>query len=147
MIWLNYCIAVINLAAAPPEVFLHWQLYLMVSSFFFLSPTHLFRPSFTVRSLWVSPSLRNLGFVEKSSLGVSPKFLHDSVGNSYRKKDYIKYEVNVVEITWIRLQKTRKNVAMASFYCLVSKIWKTSILYCYKKEKNAWLVLLLKRKE
>ena len=30
----NCCIAVMDLAAAPPEVFLHWQPYLMVSSLF-----------------------------------------------------------------------------------------------------------------
>ena len=46
------------------------------------------------------------------------------MGNSYCKKDYGKGEVNEVQITQIRLQKLKKNVASASFYCLVSKIWK-----------------------
>ena len=32
----NCCIAVMDQAADPLEVFLHWQLYLMVSSFLFL---------------------------------------------------------------------------------------------------------------
>ena len=44
--------------------------------------------------------------------------------DGYCKKDYSKVEVNAVEITRIKLQKMQKNVAMASFYCLVSKIWK-----------------------
>ena len=44
------------------------------------------------------------------------------MGNSNCKEDYSKGDVNVVEITQIRPQKMKKNVAMASFYCLVSKI-------------------------
>ena len=46
------------------------------------------------------------------------------MGNSYCEKDYSKVEAKVLEITQIRLQKMKKNVAMASFYCLVCKIWK-----------------------
>ena len=37
------------------------------------------------------------------------------MGNSYCKKDYSKGEVDVVEITQIKIQKMKKNVAMASF--------------------------------
>ena len=66
----------------------------------------------------------NLTFTETFALswelflGVSLNFLRDSMGNSYRKKDYSKGEVNIVEIIQIRLQKMKKNVAMASF-CFV----------------------------
>ena len=42
--------------------------------------------------------------------------------NSYRKKDCSKGEVNVVKITQIKQQKMKKNVNIAGFYCLVSKI-------------------------
>ena len=39
----------------------------------------------------------------------------------------------------------KKNVSMASFYCLVSKIWNKNRFYvAIKKEKNAWFVLFLK---
>ena len=65
------------------------------------------------------------------------------MGNSYCKKDY-----SEGEITQVRLQKMKKNVAMASFYCLVSKIWKkNSILYCYKngrKRPDLWCFLSAK---
>ena len=37
------------------------------------------------------------------------------MSNSYCKRDYSKGEVNVVEIAQIRLQKMKKNVAMARF--------------------------------
>ena len=41
----------------------------------------------------------------------------------------------------------KKNVAVATFYCLVSTIWeKNSIFCCYKKGNNAWFVLFYKRK-
>ena len=63
------------------------------------------------------------------------------MGNSYFKKDYTKGELNAVEITQGRLQKVMRNVAMASFYCLVIKIWKQLYLCCYKKGKNAWFEL------
>ena len=46
------------------------------------------------------------------------------MGNSYCIKDYSKDEVNAVKITPMRLQTMKMNVAMASFYCLVSKVWK-----------------------
>ena len=44
------------------------------------------------------------------------------MGNSYFKIDYCKGEVNIVDITQIRLQKMKNNVAMTSFHCLISKI-------------------------
>ena len=37
--------------------------------------------------------------------------------------------VNEVEITEIRLQNVKNNVVMASFYCLVTKIWKKIVFY------------------
>ena len=70
------------------------------------------------------------------------------MGNSYCKKDCSKGEVNVVEITQIRLHKMKKKVAIAKFYCLVNMICeKKSILCCYKKGKNAWFVLFHKCKK
>ena len=65
------------------------------------------------------------------------------MGNSC-KNDYSKGAVNIVKITQAKLQKMKTNVAMASFYCLVSKIWKKKIVCCYKKGKNARFVLFLK---
>ena len=66
--------------------------------------------------------------------------------NSYCKKDSSGGEVNVVEVTQIRLQKMKKNVAMTSFYCLVSKIWKKIVFFVViRREENAWVVLLFKR--
>ena len=44
MIRPNCCVAAMDLAAAPPEVLLHWQTYLMVSSFLFISPLNFFGP-------------------------------------------------------------------------------------------------------
>ena len=41
---------------APPEVFLHWQPYLMVPSFLFFSS---FQPYFAATNLWMSCSLRH----------------------------------------------------------------------------------------
>ena len=63
------------------------------------------------------------------------------MGNSYCKKNYKKDEVNVAKITPIRLPKMKKNVAMASFYCLVGKIWKKYDII--RKKKNAWFVLFV----
>ena len=58
------------------------------------------------------------------------------MGNSYCEKDYSKVEAKVLEITQIRLQKMKKNVAMASFYCLVCKnLEKNGTLCFYKKAK------------
>ena len=69
------------------------------------------------------------------------------MGNSYCKKDYCTGEVNVVELTQIRLQKMKKNVAMASFYCLVSIIWKKIVFdVVVRREEIAWFVLFLKCK-
>ena len=57
--------------------------------------------------------------------------------NSYCRKDHSEGKATVVEITQIRLQKMKKNIAMASFYCLICQIWKeNSILYCSKKRKK-----------
>ena len=67
-------------------------------------------------------------FLGKLFWGVSSKFLRDSMGNSYCKKDYSKGEVNIVEIARLRLQKLKKIVDMASFYCLVGKIWKKNTI-------------------
>ena len=54
---------------------------------------------------------------------LSSKFL-DSIGNSYCKKDYSKGEVIAVEIAQTRLPKMKKNLVIASFHCVGSKIWK-----------------------
>ena len=64
----------------------------------------------------------DLRFLVKLFLGVSSKLLRDSRGNSSCKKDYSKDELDLAEITQIRLHKMSKNVAMASFHCLVRKI-------------------------
>ena len=70
------------------------------------------------------------------------------MGNSYCEKDYSKVEAKVLEITQIRLQKMKKNVAMASFYCLVCKIWKKIGLYVVtRRQKSAWVMMFLKRKK
>ena len=75
-------------------------------------------------ALFCCNKFMNLSFTETFALswelflGLSLNFLRDSMGNSYRKKDYSKGEVNIVEIIQIRLQKMKKNVAMASF-CFV----------------------------
>ena len=44
------------------------------------------------------------------------------MGNSYYIKITVK--VNLVKVTKIRLQKMKKNMGVASFYCLIYKIWK-----------------------
>ena len=49
--------------------------------------------------------------------------------NSYCKNDYSQSEVNVVETAETRLQKTKNNVSMVSFYCLASKMERNTILY------------------
>ena len=58
------------------------------------------------------------------------------MGNSYCKRII---EVNVVEINQIFLQKIKKNVAMASFYCLVSKIWGKIVFYIVIRRKKRLL--------
>ena len=59
------------------------------------------------------------------------------MGNGYCEKDYSKGEVNVVEITQIRLRKMKRNAAMTCSYCLVSKVWKKdNILRCLKKGRK-----------
>ena len=58
--------------------------------------------------------------LSSSSLSIlSSKFRSDSKGNSYCKKDYSKGKVHIAKITQRRFQKMKKNIAMASFYCLV----------------------------
>ena len=52
-----------------------------------------------------------------------------------------------VKITEIRLQKVKKNVAMASFYCLVGKIRKKIVFYVViRREKTPGLCCFLKAK-
>ena len=42
----------------------------------------------------------------------------------------------------------KQNIAMASFYCLVRKMWSKIIFYVVvRREKNAWFELLPKRKK
>ena len=134
------CAAAMDLAAAPPEVFLYWQLYLMVSSLLFLFYPQLFPLNFTVTNLWVTHSLRHLCFLGKLFSGVS------SDDNSYCKKHYSKAEVGIVEITQVRLQKMKMKIAKPSFYFLVSENWEKNFAVI-RKEKSAWFVLLLKRKK
>ena len=66
--------------------------------------------------------------------------------NSYCRKDYSEGKATVVEITKIRLQKMKKNIAMASFYCVISQIWKKIIFYIVRRreKKKTWFVLFLK---
>ena len=131
-----------DLAAATPAVFLYWQLYLMVSSLLFLFYAQLFTLNFTVTNLWVTRSLRHLCFLGKLLSGVSSK------NNSYCRKHYSKVEVDIVEITQARLQKMKKNVAVPSFYCVVSENWKKIVFYAVRRrERRAWFVLFLKRKK
>ena len=63
------------------------------------------------------------------------------------KKDYSKGAVNVVEISQIRLQKLKKNEAMANFYCSVSQILKKKYFMLFKTGKNTWFALFLKHKK
>ena len=70
----------------------------------------------------MSVSFNEERFLGKLFSGVSSKFIGNSKGNIYCKKDYSKGEINVIKITHIRLQKMEKNVIVTSFYCLVSKI-------------------------
>ena len=99
--------------------------------------TKSFPAPFVVINLWVSRSLRHWRFLGKLFLKVSSKIFRDSMGNGYCKKDYSKGEVNVVEITKIRLRKMKRNAAMTCSYCLVSKVWKKdNILCCLKKGRK-----------
>ena len=134
------CTAAMDLAAAPLEVFLYWQLYLMVSSLLFLFYPQLFPLNFTVTNSWVTRSLRHLCFLGKLFSSVS------SDDNSYCKKHYSKVEVGIVEITQVRLQKMKMNIAKPSFYCLVCENWGKNFAVI-RKEKSAWFVLFLKRKK
>ena len=112
------------------------------------SSPQLFLPYFAVTNLWVLRSLKYLHFLGKSLWGVCSKFLRDSMGKGYYKKDYTKGEVNVVNIIQLRLQKMKKNVAVTSFYGLVGKIWKkNSILSCFKKGKTPGLCCFLSTKK
>ena len=117
----------IDLAAALPDIFLNWQPYLMVSSF--LSPPSNFS------ALFCCNKFMSISFIEKFTLSweiVLGSFLnifHDQWVIVTVKKDYSKGQVDVVEITQIKIQKMKKNVAMASFCCSVSKIWKKIVFY------------------
>ena len=52
-----------------------------------------------------------------------------------------------VKITEIRLEKVKKNVAMASFYCLVGKIRKKIVFYVViRREKTPSLCCFLSAK-
>ena len=42
--------------------------------------------------------------------------------------------------------KLKKLVAMASFYCLASKIWKNNMLFCREEGKNVEIVFLKRKK-
>ena len=66
--------------------------------------------------------------------------------NTYCRKDYSEGKATVVEITQIRSQKMKKNIAMASFYCVISQIWKKIIFYIVRRreKKKTWFVLFLK---
>ena len=66
--------------------------------------------------------------------------------NTYCRKDYSEGKATVVEITQIRPQKMKKNIAMASFYCVISQIWKKIIFYIVRRreKKKTWFVLFLK---
>ena len=84
----NCCFAVIHLPAAPPELFLHWQLYLMLPSFVFIPPyLWLF---FTVTNLWVSDSFRYSVFLENCSWKFPQHFFAIQLVVSCFKKGYRK---------------------------------------------------------
>ena len=69
------------------------------------------------------------------------------MGNSYCKSDCSEGEVNVVEISQGRLLKLNKNAAVTMFYCLACKIFKRiKFHFVMRREKYAWFVLFLKRK-
>ena len=106
----------------------YWQPCLIVWSFLFLFFPQFFSTLFRCKK-FMSGSFNEVRFLGKLFLGVSSKFLRNSKGNSYCKKDYIKGEINVIKITQIRLQKKRKNIVVTSFYCFVCKIWKKIVFY------------------
>ena len=132
MIRSNCCIAAMELVTALPEVFLYWQPYLMVPSFLFLFPPKICWSYFAVtlsppppkknllvllccNNVWVSRAMRHLSFFVILFSGVFSKFLCDSMGNSYCKKDYSKGGVNVVKITQIRLQYKNEECSYSKF--------------------------------
>ena len=82
-------------------------------------------PTFT--ALFSCNKFISVSFIETFALSweiVRGSFLKISpMDNSYFKNKYSKDEVSFVEITQIKLQKMRKNVAMAGFCCLASNIW------------------------
>ena len=131
-----------------------WAWLLLLLRYFFTDTfsSFFFPPSFL--DLFCCNKYMSVSFIEtfvlsrETILGSFLKFLCYSISNCYCKKNYSKEEVNLVKITHIRLQKIKENVVMTSFHCLLGKIWKiSSILCCYKKGKNTWLVLLLKLKK
>ena len=56
--------------------------------------------------------------------------------NTYCRKDYSEGKATVVEITQIRPQKMKKNIAMASFYCVISQIWKKIVFYIVRRREK-----------
>ena len=93
-----------SLRTVPDGIFFPLT-YLTIFSFLFLYPSQIFRPYYPVTNERVSRSVRHLRFLGKLFSGVSSKFLCNSMGNSYCKKDNSKGEVNAFEVTPIRLQK------------------------------------------
>ena len=69
----------------------------------FLARIHFFIKFVLVKRLIV-PLKNSFRILRKLLSRVSSKFLRDLIGNSYCKKDYSKGEVNVVNITQIRLK-------------------------------------------
>ena len=131
-----------------------WAWLLLLLRYFFIDTfsSSFFPPSFI--DLFCCNKFMSISFIEtfvlsrETILGSFLKFLCCSISNCDRKKNYSKEEVNLVKITHIRLQKIKTNVVMASFHCLLSKIFKKSSILCFhKKGRNTWLVLLLKRKK
>ena len=87
-----------------PEVFLHWQPHLVISSLLFLFlPEQIYECSIH----WDICAF--LGNCSQEFSKLFSKFLLDTMGNSCCKKDYSKAAVNVVEIIQIRLQKIKTN--------------------------------------
>ena len=138
---------------------LRWTWLLLLLRYFFilkctwsyLLSSSSFPPIFLV--IFCCNKFMNVSFIDKfvlfleTVLQSSPNFLGDSTGNSYCKMDYSKGGENVVKITQIRLEKMKKNVAMASFYWLISKIWKKKHFMLLWEGKSAWFVLFLKHKK
>ena len=94
----NCCITAMELAAPPPpELFLHWQPYLM-------------------NVWWTYECLVHRDICTlKLFLGVPSQFLHDSIDNNYCKKDHSKDDENEVEITQTNLRKNEEQCGYGKF--------------------------------